>query len=106
MPPSVMMLIVSPSALNTKIEHRMESGMDMAMIIVLRQLPRNTRIMMAVRQAAMSASRTHAVDGRPDKDGLIGHRLDFQFRRKGGAICGRTFRTPAMMSSVDTLPFF
>ena len=52
-----MMLMVSPSALSTQMEHRIESGMEMAMISVLRQLPRNSRIMMAVRQAAMMASR-------------------------------------------------
>ena len=52
------MLIVSPSALSTQIEVRIESGMEMAMISVLRQLPRNSRIITAVRQAAMMASRT------------------------------------------------
>ena len=39
-------------------EQRMESGMETAMMMVERQLPRKTRIMMAVRQAAMMASRT------------------------------------------------
>ena len=57
-PPSVMMLMVSPSALSTQMEHRIESGIEIAMIIVLRQLPRKSRIMIAVRQAAMMASRT------------------------------------------------
>ena len=57
-PPSVMMLIVSPSALSTMIELRIDSGIDTAMISVLRQLPRNTRIISAVRQAAISASRS------------------------------------------------
>ena len=36
----------------------MESGIETAMISVLRQLPRNSRIMAAVRQAAMIASLT------------------------------------------------
>ena len=39
-PPSVMMLMVSCSALSTMIETRIESGIEMAMISVLRQLPR------------------------------------------------------------------
>ncbi len=39
-------------------EQRIERGMEIAMISVLRQLPRNSRIMIAVRQAAMMASRT------------------------------------------------
>ncbi len=56
-PPSVMMLIVSPRALITQMETRIESGIETAMMMVLRQLPRNSRIMAAVRQAAMIASR-------------------------------------------------
>ena len=48
---------VSPSALSAMIEDRIESGIEMAMIRVLRQLPRKRRIMAAVRQAAMRASR-------------------------------------------------
>ena len=55
------MLIVSPSALSANSEHKIESGIEIAMISVLRQLPRNTRIMMAVRQAAITASRTTAL---------------------------------------------
>src|SRR5271155_3902521 len=56
-PPRVMMLIVSPSALITMIEVRIDNGMDTAMIKVLRQLPKNTRIMNPVRQAAINPSR-------------------------------------------------
>ena len=57
-PPRVMMLMVSPSANRTMIEVRIESGIEMAMISVLRQLPRNSRIISAVRQPAMIASCT------------------------------------------------
>ncbi len=57
-PPSVIMLIVSPNALSVMIEHRIDKGIDTAMMIVLRQLPRKIRIMMAVKHAAMIASRT------------------------------------------------
>ena len=56
-PPSVMMLMVSPSALSTMMEVRIESGIETAMMRVLRQLPRKIRIMRPVRQAAMTASR-------------------------------------------------
>ena len=52
------MLIVSPSALSTMIELRIDSGIETAMISVLRQLPRNSRIISAVRHAAISASRS------------------------------------------------
>ncbi len=57
-PPSVIMLIVSPSALSVMIEHRIDKGIETAIMIVLRQLPRKIRIMIAVKQAAMIASRT------------------------------------------------
>ena len=56
-PPNVMMLIVSPSEERTMIEERMESGIEMAIMTVLRQLPRNSKIISAVRQAAITASR-------------------------------------------------
>ena len=55
-PPRVMMLIVSRRKLRITTEVRMESGMDTAMMSVLRQLPRKSRIINAVRQAAMIAS--------------------------------------------------
>ena len=38
-------------------EMRIESGIETAMITVLRQLPRNNRIISAVRQAAIKPSR-------------------------------------------------
>ena len=52
-PPSVMMLIVSPIALRRMIETRIESGIEIAMTIVLRQSPRKSRIMSAVSAAAI-----------------------------------------------------
>ena len=42
------------------------------MMTVLRQLPRKTRIMTAVRQAAMMASRTTPLIDGADEDRLIG----------------------------------
>ncbi len=63
------MLMVSWRALKTMIEVRIESGMETAMIRVLRQLPRKTRIIMPVRQAAITASRTTpAMDERTKMD--------------------------------------
>ena len=52
--------MVSPSALSAKREQRIDSGIEIAMITVLRQLPRKTRIMMAVKQAAIMPSRSTA----------------------------------------------
>ena len=57
-PPRVMMLIVCPVTLRTIREVRMASGMEVAMITVLLQLPRKIKIMKAVKHAAISASRT------------------------------------------------
>ncbi len=55
-PPSVMMLSVSPSAQSTAIEPSTESGIEIAMMTVERQLPRKMRIMRLVRAAAMTPS--------------------------------------------------
>jgi hypothetical protein len=46
---------------------RIDSGMETAMISVLRQLPRNSRIMAPVRQAAIIASRTTPLMARARK---------------------------------------
>ena len=52
-------------------EVRIESGIEMQTINVLRQLPRNSRIISAVSNAAMVASRTTPVDRRFYEQGLI-----------------------------------
>ena len=57
-PPRVMMLMVSPRADRQTMEARIDNGIDTAMMKVLRQLPRNSRIMSAVSAAAITASRT------------------------------------------------
>ena len=80
-PPRVMMLMVSPSALSTMIEVRIESGMETAMITVLRQLPRKIRIISPVRQAAISPSRTTPLMEARTKMRLVRQRPDLQFRR-------------------------
>ena len=61
-PPRVMMLIVSPNADSSAIAARIDSGIEIAMIRVERQLPRNSRIIRLVSTAAMTASRDDAVD--------------------------------------------
>ena len=52
-------------------EVRIESGIEMQTISVLRQLPRNSRIMSAVSNAAMLASRTTPVNRCPHKQRLV-----------------------------------
>ena len=105
-PPSVMMLIVSPSALSTMIEQRIDSGIDMAMISVLRQLPRKTRIISAVRQAAITASRRTPLDRRAHEHRLVGQRLDLELRRQRRLDARAARLDAATMSSVDALPVF
>ncbi len=78
-PPSVMMLMVSPSALSRMTETKIDSGMEMEMTIVGRQSPRNSRIMTAVRAAAMTASCRHAIDGSAHEQRLIEQRFDGDF---------------------------
>ena len=106
-PPSVMMLIVSPSALSTMIELRIESGIETAMITVLRQLPRKTRIISAVRQAAISASRSTPEIDACDEHRLVGERLDLELRRQARLrSAAAAVLTLLMMSSVEALPTF
>src|ERR1700719_3230932 len=57
-PTSDITLIVSPRWEKAEIEKRMARGMDVHTINVLRQLPRKTRIMIAVSKAAVMASCT------------------------------------------------
>ena len=51
------MLMVSPRKLRVMTDVKMDRGMEMAMIKVLRQLPKNNKIINPVRHAAMIASR-------------------------------------------------
>ena len=57
-PPSVITLMVWPSRLRIEIDDRIDSGIEMQTISVLRQLPRNSRITRPVNSAAISVSRT------------------------------------------------
>ena len=105
-PPRVIRLMVSPTALSAAIEDRIERGIDIAMMTVLRQLPRNSRIMMAVRQAAMSASRTTPVMAPRTK-------IDWSPSNRICRSCGSVFFTlgkscliPEMMLSVEAVPIF
>ncbi len=104
-PPSVMMLIVSHNALSTITDVRIDSGIDTAMINVLRQLPRNSRIISAVRQAAITASRTTSATALTKIDwSPIGLMWSC-----GGSVCstrGSSARMLSTTSIVDALPAF
>ena len=68
-PPRVMVFIVSPMALSTMMELRIERGMEIAIISVLLQLPRKRRIISAVKQAAIMPSRnTPSIDALTKRD--------------------------------------
>ena len=68
-PPSVMMFSVSPIADRAMIEPRIASGIEVAMITVERQLPRNSRIIRLVKAAAIAPSRaTPAIAPRTNSD--------------------------------------
>ena len=103
-PPRVMMLMVSPMAPSSRMETRMESGMEMPTIKVLRRLPRKSKIMTAVRAAAMTAS---------FKTPCTAFRTKIDWSASGwmcnscgsvAAMRGRASRTRETMSKVDALP--
>ena len=101
------MLMVSPRALSTRMEVRIESGMETAMISVLRQLPRKSRIISPVRHAAMTASRMTPLHGSPHEDGLIRQRLNLQLRRQGLSDTRQQVpRMPCHDIEVEALPAF
>ncbi len=68
-PPSVMMLMVSPSALSSSTETKIDSGIEIEMTMVGRQSPRKSRIMQAVSAAAIKPSRsTPLIEARTNSD--------------------------------------
>jgi hypothetical protein len=104
-PPSVMMFNVSPSADRVAMEPRMASGMEVAMMMVERQLPRNSRIIRLVSTAAITPSRaTPEMAARTNSDWspigsicrLSGHEA---FPAATWALM------PEMIPSVETEPF-
>src|SRR6202162_338229 len=105
-PPRVIIFMVSPIALITMMEVRIASGMEVAIIRVLLQLPRNARIMKAVRHAAISVSRTTPlIAPRTKRDGSARGAIS----SCGGTvvlICGRSDLMPAITLRVDALPAF
>ena len=106
MPPKVMMLMVSCSIESTMSEQRIESGMETAMMMVERQLPRKTRIMMAVRQAAMMASRMTPLTAPRTKMDWSDRALIWSCGGNWPLMLSSLARMPAMMSSVDDEPVF
>ena len=67
----------------------MESGIEIQTISVLRQLPRNSRIIKPVRPAAIRASRTTPWIEARTKTRLVGERHHLQLRRNVGQDSGK-----------------
>ena len=105
-PPNVMMLMVSPVTLSTMIEVRIASGIEVAMISVLRQLPRNIRIMNAVRQAAIKASRTTPLIAPFTKIDWSAKGLIFSCGGTVAAILGKIDLIPEITFRVEAFPAF
>ena len=103
-PPRVMMLIVSPSMLSAITEERIESGIDTAMMTVLRQLPRKSRIMAAVRQAAITASRITPLTAARTKTDWSARSWIFRAGGRVGITRGSRSRMPCTTSTVDAAP--
>ena len=104
-PPSVMMLSVSPSTHRMASEPRIESGIEVAMMTVERQLPRKIRIIRLVSAAAITPSwMTPLTAALMNSDwSPISEMLRF-----GGMIalsCSTLSLMPAMIASVETAPF-
>jgi len=104
-PPSVMILMVSPSAARQAMEARIDSGMETKIMRVLRQLPRNSRIINPVRHAAIVASRTTPEMAPRTK--IDWSPMGWIFNSGTAArICGRRSLMALMTSRVELLPFF
>ena len=77
-PPSVITLSEWPSANSSTIDDRIDSGIETATISVLRQLPRNSRIIAAVSRPAMMLSMHDAFDRRLHEQRLVEQQFDLQ----------------------------
>ena len=73
-PPSVITLMVCPSRLSRQSEVRIESGIEMQTIRVLRQLPRNSRIIMSGEAGGDQRFPHHALNRGAHEDRLVGER--------------------------------
>ena len=104
-PPSVMVLIVWPSADSTAIEVRIDSGIDTITTMVERHEPRKIRIISAVSPAAMAPSRSTESIALCTNTDWSNSRSIFM---PGGAafwIAGRAAFTRFTTSSVEASPF-
>ncbi len=103
-PPSVITLMVCPNQDSARIEHRIDSGIEVATISVERQEPRNSSTVSPVSTAAVSiSSTTFSTELRTKEEAsLIGVMVT-----PGGRVfstCGILALMPSTTESVDALP--
>ena len=87
-----MTLMVSPKKLRTITEVRIDSGMEIAMMSVLRQLPKKEQDHQAREAGGDNGFSDHPADGGADEDRLIGQRLNLHFWRQR---CGDAWKQRA-----------
>ena len=84
----------------------MASGIEVAMITVERQLPRNSRIIRLVSTAAITASKATPGDRALDEQRLVAQRREVRFSGSVLRSSATLSLMPAMMASVEVAPFF
>ncbi len=82
-----------------------DRGMEVAMITVDRQLPRNSRIITLVRAAAMTPSLITPETAALTKIDWSLSRSIFRFAGRESLIWGRRVLTPSTMARVEAEPF-
>ena len=90
--------------LSTVIEVRIESGIDVATIRVLRQEPRNSRIISPVRQPAIAPSRTTPLTAARTKTLWSKRKSTLRLDGRPARIVGISWRTWSTTVRVEALP--
>ncbi len=103
-PPSVMMLMVSPSQDSMMIEASTDSGIEIVMISVLRHEPRNSRIIRPVSAAAITPSRTTPSTAARTKVDWSPSSFTLRSLGRPAWMPGSSSWIWSMMLSVDALP--
>ena len=104
-PPSVIRLMVCPKALRRARDVSTESGIEMAMISVLRHEPRKSRIINAVNVAAMTPSLTTPLTAAVTKSDWSPNCFICTSSVSVFLTLAMAALTPAATLSVDALPF-
>ena len=104
-PPSVIVFSVSPRKYSTTSDDRIASGIEIITTSVERQEPRKTRIISAVRPAAMAPSRSTPLTELVTNTDWSNSSLIFSPAGAAARIACRACFTPLTTASVEALPF-